>query len=206
MAKETEDVDIKEAIKRLTDASIANINRITTLEEQSDRILQTVNRYQEENASLTRNEIQTMSDKMSERIDSMNKMYDDLNTSMRHILGIVDLVVQQATNPPNTDDDSERKEEEEEQMRQRVKREMIEIKSRQPATTTAEQVFNINPDTTKSEEKQMSPSLCISLPFIPSLFSTLPLLSTLSLILSFSSFSPLFSSLLNIIYVRDIPG
>src|SRR5262249_46537169 len=102
-----EELGIKAAINRLTEAGIANAATITKLEEQNSQVLQTLNDYQQVNANLaeknnqilrtlenykeetanfTKNEIQTMSDQMSERIDSMTKMYEILENRMKNIL------------------------------------------------------------------------------------------------------------------------
>ncbi|CAF1048214.1 unnamed protein product [Didymodactylos carnosus] len=104
----SEQVSIEEAVKRLVEVETTNRNRISKLEGQIDEMLKSFTDYREQNINSTRNELQTMSETMSERIGSIQLMtvsfyaeaksnydenkqqlkqvYDDLKTNMSRIV------------------------------------------------------------------------------------------------------------------------
>jgi hypothetical protein len=103
----SEKVSIEEAVKRLVDVDTTNANRINKLEAQIDEMLKSFNDYREQNTNSTKIELQAMSEKMSEKIESiqsmtvsfyeeatskyedskqqLNRMYNDMNINMGRI-------------------------------------------------------------------------------------------------------------------------
>ncbi len=69
-----EKVSIDEAVKRLVEVDTTNANRISKLEDQIDEMVKAFTDYREQNTNLSKNELQTMSEKMSERIESIQSL------------------------------------------------------------------------------------------------------------------------------------
>jgi hypothetical protein len=116
-----EKVSIEEAVKRLVDVDATNANRISKLEGQIDEMLKAFTDYREQNTNSTKNELQTMSEKMSERIESiqsmtvsfyeevtsryeenkqqLDRMYSDMNANMNRIFSKLNQMTDSGTIP-----------------------------------------------------------------------------------------------------------